>query len=310
VTATAPTAGAGDRAQARRGHLAMLAFSIVVAGSFTAGGLIANDIAPAAVNAMRFASAAVLLMLTSLMLASAGGPRGPRASDLAAPWRYGVLGSLFAFYFVLMFEGLKTAPPVTIGVVFTLTPPLTALAAWVILRQRLRGDLALALAVGAAGAVWVIFRGDPARLLALQVGRGEAIYLAGCMLHAILTPLMRRWNRGEPPLVSTALMMGAGFAVLVVYGWSDLMATDLAALPGRFWLALGYLVVFASAVAILLLQYGNQRLPASKVMAYSYLTPAWVLVIDLALGRGLPGLAVLPGIGLILLTQILLLRED
>jgi drug/metabolite transporter (DMT)-like permease len=303
-------AATADRAQARRGHLAMLAFSMVVAGSFTAGGLIANDIAPAAVNALRFAAASVVLMGAALVLAAAGGPRGPRAADLAAPWRYLVLGALFAFYFVCMFEGLKTAPPVAIGAVFTLTPPMTALAAWVVLRQRLRGDLALALAVGAAGAVWVIFRGEPGRLMALEVGRGEAIYLFGCALHALFTPLMRRWNRGEPPLVSTSLVMGSGFLVLLAYGWMDLMATDFAALPARVWLGLAYLVVFASAVAILLLQYGNQRLPASKVMAYSYLTPAWVLLIDLGLGRALPEMAVLPGLGLILLTQVLLLRED
>lgn len=298
-----------DRSEAWRGHLAMLAFSVVVAGSFLMGGMIANDIAPAAVNALRFASAAVVLMSAALVAGVLGG-RGPRRSDLAAPWRYMVLGFLFAFYFVCMFEGLKTAPPVAIGAVFTLTPPLTALAAWVILRQRLRADLALALAVGAAGAVWVIFRGDPARLIALDVGRGEAIYLFGCMLHAVFTPLMRHWDRGEPRLVSTALVMGSGFVVLLAYGASDLAATDFAALPGRVWVALAYLVVFASAVAILLLQYGGQRLPASKVMAYSYLTPAWVLLIELALGRPGPGLAVLPGIGLIALTQLLLLRED
>lgn len=305
MTATA----LADRGRVLRGHLAMLAFSIVVAGSFTAGGLIANDIAPAAVNTLRFAAASILLMGAALVLGAAGG-RGPRAADLAAPWRYLVLGALFAFYFVCMFEGLKTAPPVAIGAVFTLTPPLTALAAWLILRQRLRGDLALALAIGAGGAVWVIFRGEPGRLMALDVGRGEAIYLAGCVLHAVFTPLMRRWNRGEPPLVSTALVMGSGFLVLVGYGWSDLWATDFAALPPRVWGALAYLVVFASAIALLLLQYGNQRLPASKVMAYSYLTPAWVLLIDLVLGRPLPGLAVLPGIGLILMTQLLLLRDD
>lgn len=300
---------ADGRSEALRGHLAMLSFSVVVAFSFVAGGMIANDIAPAAVNAMRFLAASVLLAGASVVMAGLGG-RGMRWADLAAPWRYLILGFLFAFYFVCMFEGLKTAPPVSIGAVFTLTPPLTAIAAWLILRQRLRGDLALALAVGAAGAVWIIFRGEPARLLALDVGRGEAIYLFGCALHAVFTPLMRRWNRGEPALVTTSLVMAAGFLVLVAYGWADLLATDFGALPGRVWLALSYLVVFASAIALLLLQYGGQRLPASKVMAYSYLTPAWVLLIDLALGRDMPGMMVLPGIGLLMLTQFLILRED
>ena len=34
------------------------------------------------------------------------------------------------------------------------------------------------LTIGAAGALWVIFRGDPAALLRLEVGRGEVISLA------------------------------------------------------------------------------------------------------------------------------------
>ena len=36
----------------------------------------------------------------------------PRAA-LAAPWRYLLLGASFGAYFVLMFEGLKTALPVS-----------------------------------------------------------------------------------------------------------------------------------------------------------------------------------------------------
>lgn len=287
----------------------MLAFSVVVAGSFTAGGLIANDLAPAAVNAARFLFASVLLLGVAAGAALLGG-RGIRRRDLAAPWRHLVLGALFAFYFVCMFEGLKTAPPVAIGAVFTLSPLLTAAAAWLILRQRLRGDLGLALALGAGGALWVIFRGDPARLLALDIGRGEGIYFLGCILHAVFTPLLRRWNRGEPALVATGLVMAAGCVVLTLYGWDAIRTTDWAGLPARVWPALAYLVVFASAGALMLLHYANQRLPSSKVMAYSYLTPAWVIVLELALGRPAPGWSILPGIGLLILTQILLLRED
>lgn len=304
------TAGLRDgRVGAKRGHLAMLAFSMIVAGSFTLGGLIANDIAPSALTTLRFVATAALLAGASALLGAARG-RPLHRADLAAPWRWLVLGTLFAFYFVAMFEGLKTAPPVAIGAVFTLSPLLTAAAAWVILSQRMRGDLALALAVGAVGAAWVIFRGDPARFMALEVGQGEVIFFLGCTLHAIFTPLMRRWDRGEPPLVSTALVMTAGALVLTVYGYADLMATDWGALPWRVWPVLAYLVVFSSAAALLLLQFATHRLPSSKVMAYSYLSPAWVVLIDLALGRALPVMAILPGVGLLILTQVLLLRED
>ncbi len=298
-----------DRRAALKGHGAMLLFSWVVSGSFIAAGLIANDIAPAVANALRFGCAALLLMLLAMGAAVSGG-RGPRLADFAAPWRYAALGALFAFYFVCMFEGLKTAPPFAIGAVFTLTPAMTALFAWPLLGQKVRGDLASALALGALGAVWIIFRGDLERLLALDLGRGELIYLFGCALHALFTPLMRRWNRGEPPLVSTALVMGAGFFVLLAYGWADFWATDFAALPARVWWTLAYLIVFASALSLVLLQYANQRLPSSKVMAYSYLTPAWVLLLELAFGSGQWSLTLVPGFALLLLTQGLLLRED
>lgn len=303
------TAAPDPRAAARRGHLAMLAFSLIVAGSFVTGGMIANDADPAAVTAARFLAASILLLGASGIIGGAVG-RAPRRSDLAAPWRYLVLGILFACYFVTMFEGLKTASPVAIGAVFTLTPPLTAVAAWLILRQRLRADLALALALGAAGAIWVIFRGEPARLLALNIGWGEGVFFIGCIMHAIFTPLMRRWNRGEPPMVSSGMVMAAGFAVLAVYGWSEIRVTDWASLPARFWPVLAYLVTLSSAGTLLLLQYANQRLPSSKVMAYSYLTPAWVILIELAIGNPAPGWMILPGIALLVATQALLLRKD
>jgi hypothetical protein len=39
------------------------------------------------------------------------------------------------------------------------------------------------------------------------------------------------------------------------------------------------------------------RLPSSKVMAYTYLTPSWVLIWELALGQPVPPVLVLAGVG-------------
>lgn len=297
------------RREALRGHLAMLGFSAAVAGSFSLGAMVANELAPTALNALRFVAAAVVLGSLTLLGGLAGG-RGYRASDFAAPWRYVVLAALFAGYFVLMFEGLKTADPVSAGAVFTLTPLMTAAIAIPMLGQRLRADVALALAVGAAGAVWVIFRGDLGRLLALELGRGEAVYFLGCILHAAFTPLLKFWNRGEPPLVVTSQVMAWGAVLLLLVGGRALLAIDWAALPAIVWVTLAYLVLLASALTFLLLQYAAQRLPSSKVMAYTYLTPAWVILWEIGLGHGAPGTMVIPGIALIAAALVLLLRKD
>lgn len=284
------------------GHLAMLCFSALVAGSFSLGSMAANEIAPAALNAARFAIAAVVIGAAAL--ATTGIPR----SAARAPWRYFVLGGLFGSYFVLMFEGLKTAPPVSAAAVFTLTPVLSAAAGWLLLRQITTARMALALATGAAGALWVIFRADLAALAAFRIGRGEIIYFWGCLAHAIYTPMVRRLNRGEPAVVFTFGMLLAGGLILLVYGWNDLRATDWAALPAIVWITLIYVAVFASSVTFVLLQFASLRLPSAKVMAYTYLTPSWVILWEIALGNGAPTGLVLVGIAMTVAALVLLLE--
>ena len=100
---------------AMRGHAAMLLFSVLVAGSFSLGSIAAPMIDPVALNALRFLIASVVI--GSLVFLNGGIQR----EHMSAPWRYGVLGGLFAIYFVMMFEGLKTAHPVSTSAVFTPT---------------------------------------------------------------------------------------------------------------------------------------------------------------------------------------------
>lgn len=287
-----------------QGHVAMLLFSALVAGSFSLGVMSANEIAPAAITAARFWLAALVIGAAASL--TTGLPR--RAA--VAPWRYLVLGGLFGAYFVLMFEGLKTAPAVSAAAVFTLTPILSGVFGWLLLRQVTTPRMALALAFGAAGALWVIFRADLSALAAFEVGRGEAIYFVGCVAHALYTPMVRKLNRGEPAVVFTFGMLLAGGLLLTVYGWSDILATDWTALPSIVWITLAYLAVFASAATFVLLQFASLRLPSAKVMAYTYLTPSWVILWEVLLGREAPPVIVLAGVGITIVALVLLLRED
>ena len=72
-----------------QGHLAMLLFSALVAGSFSLGSMAANEIAPGALNAIRFGIAAMVIWV--FVMSSGGVPKG----SWAAPWRYCVLAFFF-----------------------------------------------------------------------------------------------------------------------------------------------------------------------------------------------------------------------
>jgi drug/metabolite transporter (DMT)-like permease len=299
------TATWGAITAARRGHLAMLAFSALVAGSFSLGGQVANDIAPTALNALRFGLSALVV---GVVIALRGGVAQAGAA-LAAPWRYAILGGLFAVYFVTMFEGLKTAPPVSAAAVFTLTPVMSGVFGYILLRQVMGARIVLALTLGALGALWVIFRADPAALIAFDIGRGEMIFFFGCICHAAYTPLVRVLNRGEAILVFTFWTLAATALIIGAWGWRDIAATDWAALRPLVWVTILYTALAASSLTVFLVQFASMRLPSSKVMAYTYLTPSWVLLWELALGQPVPPVLVLAGVALTIAALALLLKE-
>ncbi|WP_306151706.1 DMT family transporter [Roseovarius sp. MMSF_3281] len=287
-----------------RGHLAMLCFSALIAGSFALGSLASPYIASTALNAVRFALAAVLLGIV------AQARIGLHPGQFRAPWRFVVLGGLMGFYFVTMFEGLKTASPVSLSAVFTLMPVVAGFFGYILMRQVMTWRMAMALSFGGLGALWVIFRADLDALLAFEVGRGVAIYFIGCVGHALYTPLVPRLNRGESPIAFSFGALVAAAGMILIAGWGDIRATDWAALPPIVWITIAYTGAMATALTFVLLQYASLRLPSAKVMAYTYLAPVWVICWLVALGQGLPPMAMLPGVALIVLALVLLLKDE
>ena len=63
-------------------------------------------------------------------------------------------------------------------------------------------------------------------------------------------------------------------------------------------------------MTFVLLQFASLRLPAAKVMAYTYLVPSWVILWEIALGRSAPPAMILVGVGLTVVAVLLLLREE
>lgn len=259
----------------------MLAFSGLVAGSFALGVKVANDITPAAFTLIRFVIA-VSILATVLLIKTEFTKK-----VFKAPWRFFVLGGCIAIYFVLMFEGLKIASSVSLAAVFTFAPLLSGLFGYIFVRQKMSLSIFTALIIGAIGALWVVFEGNFQRLIMLEFGLGEMIFFCGVVFHALYTPLSRKLNRGESPLVfAFATTLGAT-VLMIFYGVGDVYQTDLLNLSWMVWLTLFYTALFASALTFFLIQYATLVLPSSKVMAYTYLVPSWALMWELGLGQNI-----------------------
>ena len=289
--------------EAAKGHIALLFFSMFVAGTYSLGSLAAPFFDATALMALRFLFAALLMggMIIGFY------PKELR--ETKAHWRYLLLGTIFAVYFVALFEALKTSSAVSTGAMFTLTPFFTAGFAYLLLRQRISKYILLSLLIAATGAVWVIFRGNLDALLAFDLGRGEKIFFIGVIAHAIYVPLARMLDRGEPVTVFSFGVLAGGSLPLLLLSFPQLLTTDWNAVPKIVWVTLAYMVIFATLITFVLLQYGNQRLPGAKVMAYTYLIPSWVIVWEALLGKGVVDVGVYFGVGLTVFAMLMLLRR-
>ena len=272
-----------------KGHLAMLLFAVLIAGSFSFGGLAARYMEAEPLTLWRY------IMTIVVMAALAFGAFRVPAVWPKEIWRFLLLGGLIAIYMLTMFTALEYTSPIATGAVFTLMPLLSAGFALPVLGQKTRPGVLAGLVIAAAGAVWVIFRGNIADILAFDVGTGEMIFFAGVVCHALYVPLIRRFDRGEPA-VAFGFWVTAGATIwLIAPGIRGLVATDFSALPLTVYAAVTYLAVVTTAGTFLLLQYASMRLPASKVLGYGYLTPSFIILLEGILGHGWASLPVLAG---------------
>ena len=212
-----------------------------------------------------------------------------------APWRFGIMGALMAVYFVTMFIALTMTLPVATSAVYTLVPLMTAVTAYFLVGQRSGGAIIVSLLIAGLGAVWVIFHGDLEAILSFDIGRGELIYFIGCFAYAFYTPLLRRFSRGEPSLVQSFWTLSATAVWIALSGIPDIVSTDWLNLPPTVWWVVLYLAVGPTAICFFLIQFASLRLPASKVIAYGYLTPAFVILFEGFAGHGWTTLSVVIG---------------
>ncbi len=275
------------------GHLAALTFAALIAGSFSLGHLAAPYLAPAALNTARFVIA-TMVMLAVYFAAFRSPPPLPTSI-----WRYAILGGLMATYLVLMFFALRISTPIATGAVFTLTPIMSAGFGWLFLRQTAGPVVLISLLVAGLGSIWVIFRGDVEAILALRIGAGELIMFVGCAAHAAYAPLVRKFNRGETVIYFTLFTVVSSMVWVTLAGATEIVATTWLTLPAIVWVAVAYLAIFATATTFFLVQFASVRLPASKVLSYGYLTPAFVILIEGIIGHGWANVSTFAGAAII-----------
>ncbi len=285
-----------------RVHGQMLVSRMLVAAAFPIGAAITHGLEPEQLTLVRFVLASALfapyvILRHGLVL--------PPLRSLAG---YAAIAACVVTFFYCMFAALRQTTALNAGAIYTLVPGFAAIYATFLVRERLGRHRLFALGFGLVGALWVVFRGEPDRLLSFAFNGGDLIFFGGCLAMGLYMPLVKRFHRGEPAAVMTfwVLLLGTGWLGLL--NNTAIWRTDWLAVDPTVYAGIAYLAVFTTIFTFFVQQHATVHIGPTRVTAYSYLNPALVIVVEWVAGLGLPEPAVLPGV-LIILAAIVVLQR-
>ena len=283
-------------------HGAVFVAMFLISFSYPVGEAIANEL-----------NTGVLLFLRFALATAVFGPLVAWRHGLAWPgWRalggYAAIATSLTAFFWCLFYGLRTTSALNTGAISTLIPGLTAVGGAILVGERLGSHRLAALGIGLVGALWVVFRGDWERFVALDLNTGDPIVFAGCVAMGFYSPLVKRFHRGEPVIVMTFWVVAVNALWCLLLANAALWTTAWGAVPLFAYGGVAYVALGSTVVAFFLMQWGTIRMGPTRVQTYSYLLPAFVLAIDWALGKGLPTALTIPGILIVLAASLVIQR--
>ena len=277
-------------------HALMFIAMVLVAGSFPLAGLITNALTPELMMFVRFLLAAILF---APFVFIKNGLHIPTIDRLLA---YALISIPLVVFFWCMFESLRYTSVINTGALYTIVPAITAVFAYFINHDQVNSGRKTGLLIGTIGALWIVFRGDLQAFLNLELNYGDMIFLTGCLFMGIYNPLIKRFYQGEPMEVMTFWVIFLGGLWLLILSFNQLDQIIWQNIDMKVYAGLLYLSVFTTLGSFFVLQYSTVKLGATKIAAYGFLTPVFVIILSVAIGLEAFEWGTLPGIGLVLLS--------
>lgn len=281
-------------------HASMLVIMVLVAGSFPVAGLITNALAPELMMFLRFLIAALLF---APFVFIRNGWSIPTVDRLCA---YALISIPLVVFFWCMFESLRYTSVINTGALYTTVPAMTAVFAFLINHDSTNKRRKFGLLIGTVGALWIVFRGDLQAFTSLQLNQGDLIFLTGCLFMGVYNPLIKHFYRDEPMEVMTFWVILIGAFWLFILSFNRFEQIVWQNIEIKVYAGLLYLSVFTTLGSFFVLQHATVKLGATKVSAYGFLTPVFVIILSVTIGLETLDWHVLPGMCLVLLSMTLI----
>lgn len=227
---------------------------------------------------MRAVGAAVAFWVMSLFV---GGGERVSVSMLGRLCVAGIL--CIVLNQVLFTVGVNYTSPIDATVISTMLPIVTMIFAAIILKESITGMKVVGIAVGAAGALTLVFGGGS------SVGGGlvgDALCFTAqvsCALYMVIfSNTIHRYS--VVTLMKWLFLFSAIIVTMVT--WPSVVAVDYASLPLKAWGEMLFIVFGGTFVSYIFFTDGQKLLRPTVVSMYNYVQPIVATVLSVAMGVG------------------------
>ncbi|WP_434563625.1 DMT family transporter [Pseudomonas sp. R1-6] len=253
-------------------YLKLAMVTMIWGGTFVAGRILSNALAPMLAASLRFLLASLALLV---FLGVAGIPLA--RPSLKQGLQLAMLGFFGIFFYNLcFFYGLQYISASRASLIVALNPAVIGLASWWLFKERLSRLKVAGIVLCLGGAGLVIVGRDPALLQTTEQGWIGDVLIFGCVLGwGIYSLFSKSLNESLGPLqtVTWSILLGT----LMLWGacavGGEIRFAALTALDAGQWLSLLYLGVLGSALAYIAWYDGIRRIGATRSGVFIALNP-------------------------------------
>ncbi|MFT5315836.1 MAG: drug/metabolite transporter (DMT)-like permease [Candidatus Krumholzibacteriia bacterium] len=246
-------------------RLVLITIQILFGVNYLASKIVVTEIGPGAWAALRTGSAFLVIALIALLKKR----RLPPRRDIAILAVVALFGVVFNQGFFL--EGLARTTVGRSALICSQIPTFVLLFSVISRQEQLTVRKLLGFAAGIIGTLVLLeadnFRMDSRYLI------GDLLTLTNAASYGIFIVIGRKVMGRMDPLVATTIVFFWGAVGMIIYGGSDLAATQFATIPTSTYLAMVYVVIGATVVTYFLNLWAVKRVAASRVAVYIFLQP-------------------------------------
>lgn len=250
-------------------YAALMLASALWAGTGIAGRAVYDELSPAALTFWMWAAGSLVAWFI------AGREVRDNWPQIIAKWRAMLAISVMSTFgfFWLVFVALQFTSATTHALLNSTVPVWVLLINWVVFQRAPRGLELAGFALSILGVAAIIFRGDPANIIALRFNVADLLILLAMILWAVhLFLLPHRPQLSPLAFVAVTGTIGAAIAA-PLYVWDLVRGTAHPVMSTGVFVSIFYVVVLRTLLATIVFNFGVDRVGPLRSALFTHLVP-------------------------------------